>query len=108
MYAELHTRNKSSDAPDGDLLYIVHGIIDSWSEAKGEEYATIGYVHRHELINADGELHPSKVIWFRHAARTSFTLDGRPGQPDPPYEHDVSPGVDYLFPNNYSVDPWAE
>jgi hypothetical protein len=98
----------SSDAADGELLYIVHGIIDTWSMEKGEEYAARGYVHRHELVTAAGELHPTKVIWFRHTARTRFTLDGGPGYPNPPYEHYVTPGVDYKFPNNYSVDPWAE
>jgi selenium-binding protein 1 len=97
----------SSNAPNGELLYIVHGIIDTWTLEKGEEYAARGYVHRHELVTADGELHPTKVIWFRHTARTSFTLDGGPGQPNPPYEHEVTPGVDYEFPNNYLVDPWA-
>ena len=101
----------SSDAGDGELLYIVHGIVDTWSLEKAKAYAARGYVHRHELVTADGDLHPSKVIWFRHTARTSFTLDGGPafwqGNPNPPYEHAVTPGVDYAFPNNYLVDPWS-
>jgi selenium-binding protein 1 len=93
----------SSDAPNATLLYIVHGIIDTWSPEKAERYASRGYVHYHEFVEvSDGTtLHPSKVVWFKHIAVTSFTLDGGPGQPNPPYEHYVTPGVDYEFPNNY-------
>jgi hypothetical protein len=44
-------------------------------------------------------------IWLKHTARTSFTLDRGPaywtGNLTPPYTHSVTPGVDYLFPNNY-------
>lgn len=91
----------SSDAPDGELLYIVTAIIDTWSEEKAEMYASRGYVHYHELVTVDGgELHPDKVVWLKHIARTSFTLDGGPGAPNPPYEHEVTPGIDYLFPVN--------
>jgi selenium-binding protein 1 len=97
----------SSDAPDGELLYIVNGIIDNWTEEKAMWYASIGYVHYHELRKvSDGTHHPSKVIWFKHTARTSFTLDGGPaawGGGDPPYEHYVMPGIDYSFPNNYMI-----
>jgi selenium-binding protein 1 len=98
----------SSDAPDGELLYMVHGIIDTWSPEKADQYASRGYVHKHEFVRvSDGTLHPSKVIWFKHIARTSFTLDGGPGAPNPPYEHEVTPGVDYEFPNNYNA-PYPE
>lgn len=94
----------SSDAPDGELLYMVHGVIDTWSVEKSENYAARGYTHYHELINvADGSLHPTKVIWLRHHARTSFTLDGGP-RPD--LAHDVTPGIDFDFINNYFV-PYA-
>jgi hypothetical protein len=100
----------SSDAPDGELLYVVHGIVDTWTPELAEAYAARGYVHRHELVDAAGNEHPNKVIWFRHTARTSFTLDRGPaiwqGNPSAPYEHAVTPGVDYAFPNNYMVDPW--
>ncbi len=93
----------SSDAPDGELLYTVHGIIDTWTQEKAEKYASRGFVHYHEFVEvSDGvTLHPTKVVWLKHTARTSFTLDGGPGAPDPPYEHEVSPGVDYEFPNNW-------
>ncbi len=93
----------SSDAPDGELLYIVHGIIDTWTEEKAAEYASRGYVHYHEFVEVDDGTtpHPNKVVWLRHTARTSLTLDGGPLAPDPPYEHEVTPGVDYDFMPNY-------
>lgn len=85
----------SSDAPDGELLYIVHGIIDTWTQEKAEQYASQGYVHYHELVSvADGSLHPTKVVWLKHTARTSFTLDGGP---HPELSHEVTPGVDFEF-----------
>ena len=90
----------SSDAPDGELLYIVHARIDTWSEEKAERYASRGYVHYHELVEVgwdgigDPPLHPTKVVWLKHTARTFFTLDGGP---HPELEHYVTPGVDYEF-----------
>lgn len=91
----------SSDAPDGELLYIVHAIIDTWSAEKAAKYASRGYVHYHELIEVDGgELHPTKVVWLKHTARTTFNLDGGP---HPELSHPVTPGVDYEFiPNGYT------
>ena len=94
----------SSDADDGDYLYFVHGIIDIWTPELAEEYAADGFVHYHEFISiSTGDLHPTKVIWLKHTAVTSFTLDGGPGAPDPPYEHAVTPGIDWDFPNNYMM-----
>lgn len=91
----------SSDAPDGEYLYKVHAVIDTWTQEKAENYANRGYVHYHELVRvSDGTLHPDKVVWLKHTARTSFTLDGGPGAPNPPYQHYVTPGVDLLFPVN--------
>jgi hypothetical protein len=85
----------SSDAPDGELLYIVHAVIDTWSAEKAEAYAEQGYIHYHELVSVeDGALHPSKVVWLKHIARTRFTLDGGP---HPELEHEVTPGIDYEF-----------
>jgi len=85
----------SSDADDGELLYIVHAIIDTWSTEKAESYASRGYVHYHEIVSvADGSEHPTKVVWLRHTARTSFTLDRGP---HPELSHVVTPGVDYKF-----------
>jgi selenium-binding protein 1 len=85
----------SSDAPDGELLYLVHAIIDEWSEMKSGEYAAKGYVHYHELVSvADGTKHPTLVVWLKHTARTTFTLDGGP---HPELAHEVSPGVDLEF-----------
>jgi selenium-binding protein 1 len=85
----------SSDAPDGELLFIVHGIIDTWSKEKAASYAARGYVHYHELVSVnDGSLHPDKVVWLKHTARTSFDFDGGP---HPELAHEVTPGVDYDF-----------
>jgi selenium-binding protein 1 len=89
----------SSDAPDGELLYMVHGIIDTWTEEKAESYASRGYVHYHEFVRvSDDAPHPTKVVWLKHTARTTFTLDGGP-RPD--LAHAVTPGVDYDFMPNY-------
>jgi len=91
----------SSDAPDGELLYIVHAVIDTWSPAKAEAYAARGYIHYHELITVDGGvLHPDKVVWLKHTARTSFTLDGGP---HPEFSHEVTPGLDLEFIPNGSM-----
>jgi selenium-binding protein 1 len=88
----------SSDADDGELLYIVHAIIDTWSEEKAMAYAERGYVHYHELVTVDGGmLHPSKVVWLKHIARTHFTLDGGP---HPELSHEVTPGLDDEFVPN--------
>ena len=90
----------SSDAPDGEYLYKVHGIIDTWTMEKAEMYASKGYVHYHELITvADQTPHPDKVVWLKHTARTFFTLDGGPHPPVPGIV--VTPGVDYNFLPNW-------
>lgn len=94
----------SSDAPDGALLYIVHGIIDEWTPAKASGYAARGYVHYHELQKvADGTLHPTKVVWLKHTARTRFDFDLGP---DPTFAHYVTPGVDYEFMPN-GLNPYV-
>lgn len=91
----------SSDAPDGELLFLVHSIIDTWSPEKAVFYFTRGYVHYHELVSvADGTPHPSKVVWLRHVAPISFTFDGGPM---PKMGHPVSPGVDYEFMPNWNM-----
>jgi hypothetical protein len=91
----------SSDAGDGDLLYIVKGTIDTWTEEKAVDYASRGFMHYHEFVRvSDGAHHPMKVIWLRHIAVTSFNLDGGP-RPD--LGHEVSPGIDYEFIPNWSV-----
>lgn len=86
----------SSDAPDGELLYIVNAIIDTWSPEKAEMYASRGYIHYHELVEtSDGTTkHPTKVVWLKHTARTTFTLDGGP---HPELSHSVTPGIDLEF-----------
>ena len=99
----------SSDAPDGEYLYQVHGIIDTWSVEKAMSYKKRGYVHRHEFVSvSDGTPHPEKVVWLKHTARTSFTFDGVPVAMNPMLEpHAVTPGVDYEFPNN-GMMPYPE
>jgi hypothetical protein len=97
----------SSDAPDGELLYLVHGVVDTWSPDKAARYAALGYVHYHELVSVeDGQLHPTHVVWLRHHALTSFTLDGGPR---PEFAHEVTAGIDRDFIPNWSVpyDPVA-
>ncbi|MFW9863296.1 MAG: hypothetical protein ACFFEX_18790 [Candidatus Thorarchaeota archaeon] len=85
----------SSDAGDGELLYIVLARIDTWSPEKAEWYASRGYVHYHELITVSGgELHPTKVVWLKHFAVRFFNFDGGP---HPELAHYVTPGVDYDF-----------
>ena len=97
----------SSNASDGEYLYKVHAIIDTWTLEKAEAFTNRGYVHYHELVKvSDGTLHPTKIVWLKHTARTSFTLDGGPGAPNPPYQHGVTPGVDYLFPVN-GLNPYT-
>lgn len=94
----------SLDADDGELLYTVDAIIDTWSETKAIYYISKGYVHYHELARvSDGQLHPSKVVWLRHTARTSFTLDGGP---HPELSHQVVPGLDLDFIPN-ALQPYA-
>ena len=46
----------SSDAPDGELLYKVNGIIDIWSEEKAADYADQGYIHYHELVSVENRV----------------------------------------------------
>lgn len=92
----------SSDAPDGEFLFKVDAIIDEWTHEKAEQYAERGFVHYHELVKvSDGSLHPHKVVWLKHIARTTFTLDGGPMEPNPGFE--MTPGVAYNFMPNYTM-----
>jgi selenium-binding protein 1 len=85
----------SSDAPNGDLLYVVQGIIDTWSLEKAASYLSRGYNHYHELLSvADGSEHSTKVVWLKHTAAASFNLDGGP---HPELGHEVTPGIDLDF-----------
>ena len=92
----------SSDAGDSEFLFKVDGIIDTWTPEKAEWYAARGYVHHHELVSvADGTLYPTKVVWLRHIAQTSFTLDGGPHPPDPGIA--MTPGIAFDFLPNWSM-----
>lgn len=91
----------SSDADDGAFLWKVKGIIDTWSPEKAEDYASRGYVHYHELVLVSDKtiLHPTKVVWLKHTAVSSFNFDRGP---HPELGHEVTPGVDYEFiPNGF-------
>ena len=89
----------SSTAADGELLYVITGIIDEWSKTKAAAYYNKGFVHYHELIATnDGSKHPNKVIWLRHTATMHFDLDSGP---HPALYHHVEPGVDYEFVPNW-------
>jgi hypothetical protein len=45
------------------------------------------------------EKHPTKVVWLKHTAVSSFNFDHGP---HPEFAHDVSPGIDYEFmPNGF-------
>jgi hypothetical protein len=85
----------SSTASNGALLFMVQGIFDTWSPEKADSYAARGYVHYHELLDVDTlDEHPTKVVWLKHTAVSTFNFDGGP-RPD--LRHVVSPGVDYEF-----------
>jgi len=93
-----------TDAPDGEFLYKVDVIIDTWTPEKVKSYAKRGYVHHHKFVNANGIAHPSKVPWLKHTARTSFYFDHGPLE----YQHEVTPGVDFEFiPNGSNPYPPA-
>jgi selenium-binding protein 1 len=90
----------SSDAPDGELLYVVKAIIDEWTPEKAAYYSSRGFTHYHELITViGGTPHPTLVVWLKHIARTSFILDGGPA---PAFAHDVTPGIDFEFIPNWT------
>ena len=85
----------ASGTEDGALLYMVNGIIDTWSKEKAMTYAEQGYLHYHEMVRvADGAFHPDLVVWLKHTAVRHFNLDGGP---HPELAHEVSPGIDYDF-----------
>jgi hypothetical protein len=95
----------ASGEPVGVLLYKVDGIIDvppgDLPDGREAWLKAHGYVHVHEFEDSGGTLLEDYVVYLKHTAGRSFTLDGGPAQPDPPYEHDVTPGIDPLFPPNW-------
>ena len=93
----------SSDAADGEFLFKVDGIIDTWTLDKAADYAARGYVHYHELVQvSDGTTkHPDKVVWLQHKASKNFYLDGGP---HPEFAHYVKNGrIDYEFMPNWQM-----
>jgi hypothetical protein len=95
----------ASDIDYGVMLYKVDGLIDvppSELTAEREDWLkSHGYIHVHEFVDSFGVESADWVVYLKHTARTSFTLDGGPGAPNPLYEHYVTPGIDYDFPNNW-------
>ena len=87
----------SSDAPDGALLYIADGVIDTWSPEKSARYKKRGFVHYHKLETIDRQPHPSKVLYMRHFAVRHFNFDGGPR---PWLAHSVRPGLDRAYQPN--------
>jgi len=91
----------SSTAADGELLYVVKAVIDTWSEVKAANYYARGYIHHHHLVSAKtGMTHPTKVAWLKHVAVTHFELDSGP---HPELYHHVEPGVDFEFVPNWKM-----
>lgn len=99
---------------EAELLYHADGIIEEYDADRADELAKKGYVHYHEFTHVEtGEHHPTKVVWLKHTARSSFWFDGGPpfasdfydDEEDYPYR--VDPGVDFDFlPNwNDEYDP---
>jgi hypothetical protein len=82
----------------GILLYTVHGIIaPATLDIKTENHLKKqGYVHRHELIYADGPNvgteNTAINVYLRHTAVREFTFIAG---------WLVTPGIDYQFPNNW-------
>lgn len=97
----------SSNAGDGQLLYLVDGFIDTWSPEKRLLYNALGYVHYHKLVSVeDRRPHPTKVMWLRYVAMGIFNLDGGPR---PWLAHQVTPGIDFEFqPNTHFPYPPRE
>ncbi|MBT4483096.1 MAG: T9SS type A sorting domain-containing protein, partial [Candidatus Latescibacteria bacterium] len=78
------------------LLWTVDAAIDDWTASKAEGWANKDYLHYHELVRvSDGMLHPSKVVWLKHTAVTSFNFDGGPHPEFGPRE--VTTGIDAQF-----------
>jgi hypothetical protein len=91
----------TSDVEYGELLFIVHGIIDvppselsDWDEAM---YKNQGYVHFHEFLDGDGNELEDYVVYLKHIAVEEFFFDGGPAKPNVW----VYPGVAYNFMPNW-------
>lgn len=83
------------------LLFIVEAILDAWSPEISEEMASNGFIHYHEIVNSDGEEHPTLVLWLKHIAVSFFLFAPAPM---PGAAHSVSPGVDLNFMPNYFIE----
>lgn len=86
----------ASGVADGELLFIVEGKVDRWTEVKAAKYYSKGFVRYEPLRRvSDGAEHPNMVIWLKHVAVSTFTFDLIPVFPI-----QMTPGVTYeIFPN---------
>ena len=91
----------SSTALEGEQLYIVKAVIDTWSDVKAAKYYANGFTHHHHIVSVKtGMPHPNKVAWLKHVAVTDFDLDSGP---HPEHYHSVEPGVDFKFVPNWKI-----
>ena len=89
----------ASGEPYGVMLYKVDGLIDENPDLISLEreiwLKTHGYVHVHEFIEqSSGEESTEWVVYLKHTAVRSFYFDRMA-------PHQVYPGIDYQFPNNW-------
>ena len=93
----------ASEEPHGVLLFMVDGIMDVPPEGLTEEkmqwLKEKGYVHFHELVDAEGNENEDIVVYLKHTAVREFYFDGGPMAPGS--DHDVTPGIDYDFMPNW-------
>ncbi len=89
--------------PYGVLLFMVDGIMDvppeGLTEEKEQWLKEEGYVHFHELVDADGVENEDVVVYLKHTAVREFYFDGGPMAPGS--NHNVSQGIDYNFMINW-------
>lgn len=93
----------ASGEPYGELLFVVRGIIavppEDLSEKAENKLKRQGYVHFHELVDANKVEYEGKVVYLKHIAIREFYFDGGPMAPLS--NHQVYPGIDYMFMPNW-------
>lgn len=78
----------ATDESYGILLFVVDCRIAPYKEEIVNTMAQKGYIHYHELVDSDGDVHPELVAWLKHTAARDFTFDGGP-EPTFHYDHEV-------------------
>ncbi len=89
----------ASGEKDGIVLYSVKDVIDTWSDVKSIHYHNKGLANYVPLLSVEGgvTLHPTKVLWVRHAATKDFTMDVFG------IVRDVEAGYEFEFFPNWNV-----